>query len=195
MNIADIPTTLVQRFEALRAAFATQPYPVWDERAQRLRRFREMLIANEPAIVKAIDADFGGRPSFETDMAELWPSLEEIKVALKQGRQWMKPQRTPVAKWFLPAGAQVLPQPLGVVGIIVPWNYPLFLSVAPMAAALAAGNRMLVKMSEYTPRFSALFAELCAATFDANEVDVVTGGADVAAQFSALPFDHLLFTG
>ena len=187
--------TLDKRLARQRAAFAAEPYPTWEVRADRLRRLQQMLGEHEPAITTAIDEDFGGRPRFETDLAEVWPSLEEIKVALREGRGWMRAQRAPVAKWFLPAQAQVLPQPLGVVGIIVPWNYPLFLAVAPLTAALVAGNRVLVKMSEYTPRFSALFAALCAQAFRADEVDVVTGDASVAAQFSALPLDHLLFTG
>ncbi len=195
MKIADAPTALALRLEAQRTAFAAEPYPTWEVRADRLRRLQKLLTAHEPEIAQAIDADFGGRPRFETDLAEVWPSLEEVKVALREGRGWMKAQRAPVAKWFLPAGAQVLPQPLGVVGIVVPWNYPLFLAVAPMAAAIAAGNRVLVKMSEYTPHFSALFAQLCAKAFRADEVDVVAGDAGVAAQFAALPFDHLLFTG
>ena len=195
MHTADAPTDLATRFDVQRSAFAAAPFPAWDLRADRLRRLQQLLVAHEAPIAQAIDADFAGRPHFETDVAEIWPSLEELKSALRHGRRWMKPRRAPVAKWFLPAGAQVLPQPLGVVGIVVPWNYPLFLAVGPMVAALAAGNRVMVKMSEYTPRFGALFADLCAQVFARDEVDVVTGGADVAAQFVALPFDHLLFTG
>ena len=107
----------------------------------------------------------------------------------------MKPRSAWVAKWFLPARASVVPRPLGVVGIIVPWNYPLFLAVSPLVAAIVAGNRAMVKMSEFTPTFSALFQQLIGVAFRTNEVAVITGGADVAAQFSALPFDHLLFTG
>ena len=107
----------------------------------------------------------------------------------------MKPRSAGVSKWFLPARANVVPRPLGVVGIIVPWNYPLFLAVSPLVAALAAGNRAMVKMSEFTPAFSGLFQQLIASAFRTNEVAVITGGADVATQFSALPFDHLLFTG
>jgi coniferyl-aldehyde dehydrogenase len=195
MKIVDAPTELVQRFERVRAACAAQPFPTWDERAERLRRLERLLVDHEAEMARAINADFGDRPRFETDIAEVWPSLEEVKVARRQGRYWMKPRRSPVAKWLLPAGAEVLPQPLGVVGIVVPWNYPLFLAVSPMAAAIAAGNRVMVKMSEYTPRFSELFAALCCDVFADDEVDVVTGDASVGAQFVALPFDHLLFTG
>ncbi|MFZ2990314.1 aldehyde dehydrogenase family protein, partial [Ideonella sp.] len=196
--MTDLPhrtETLDAAFAAQRAARLAQPYPSWPERAERLRALQALLTTHEAAIIQAIDADFGGRPAIETELAEIWPSLEEVKGALRHGPGWMKPRRAGVGKWFLPARARVLPQPLGVVGIIVPWNYPLYLAVGPLVAALAAGNRAMIKMSEFTPRFSALFQQLCAQAFKPEEVCVITGGPEVAAQFSALPFDHLLFTG
>jgi acyl-CoA reductase-like NAD-dependent aldehyde dehydrogenase len=107
----------------------------------------------------------------------------------------MKPQRKSASLWFRPGRAQIIPQPLGVVGIIVPWNYPLFLAISPLAAALAAGNRVLLKMSEFTPRTGELLAELVAKYFAAEDVSVVLGDASVGADFARLPFDHLLFTG
>ncbi|MFZ5542494.1 MAG: coniferyl aldehyde dehydrogenase [Pseudomonadota bacterium] len=195
MKPQDAPLDLMTAFERQRAACRSAPWPSWPERADRLRRLQHLLVGNEPALASAIDADFGGRPAIETELAELWSSLEEIKAALRHGRGWMKPRRAGIGKWFLPATGRVLPQPLGVVGIIVPWNYPLFLAVGPLVAAFAAGNRAMVKMSEFTPSFSALFQRLCAQAFAPEELCVVTGGAEVAEQFSALPFDHLLFTG
>ena len=171
------------------------PFAEWDERRNRLERLRRLLEDNETRIEAAIDSDFAGRPRIETQFAEIFPSLLEIRGAIKRGKRWMKPRSAGVSKWFLPARANVLPRPLGVVGIIVPWNYPLFLAVSPLVAALVAGNRAMVKMSEFTPAFSELFQQLIASAFRTNEVAVITGGADVAAQFSALPFDHLLFTG
>jgi acyl-CoA reductase-like NAD-dependent aldehyde dehydrogenase len=107
----------------------------------------------------------------------------------------MRTERRPVAWWSLPGRARLVRQPLGVAGIIVPWNYPLYLAVSPLTAALAAGNRAMLKMSEHAPRFGALFESLVARTFGAEEVHVVNGGPDVAKAFAALPFDHLLFTG
>jgi coniferyl-aldehyde dehydrogenase len=186
---------LHQQFDRQRAAFAAHPFPTWPQRAERLRRIKRLLQRHEPALARAIDQDFAGRPAIETELAEVWPSLEETKSALRHGESWMAPRRAGVAKWFMPASAQVLPQPLGVVGIIVPWNYPLYLSIGPLVAALAAGNRAMVKLSEFTPAFSALMQALVSEVFDEDDVCIVTGGADVAAQFSALPFDHLLFTG
>ena len=195
MKLTDAPIDLSLAFERQRDAWSAAPCPDWAERADRLRRLKRILVEHEAAISQAIDADFGGRPAIETELAEVWPSLEEIKGALRHGRRWMKPRRAGVGKWFQPARAQVLPQPLGVVGIIVPWNYPLYLAIGPLVAALAAGNRAMVKLSEFTPTFSALLQRLVAQTFSAEEVCIVTGGPEVAAQFSALPFDHLLFTG
>jgi coniferyl-aldehyde dehydrogenase len=195
MKLQDAPADPALAFERQRAAWSAAPFPSWAERADRLDRLRRMLVEQEDAISRAIDADFGGRPAIETELAEIWPSLEEVKGALRHGRRWMKPRRAGVGKWFQPARAQLLPLPLGVVGIIVPWNYPLYLAIGPLVAALAAGNRAMIKMSEFTPGFSALLQQLCMQAFSPEEVCVVTGGPEVAAQFSALPFDHLLFTG
>jgi coniferyl-aldehyde dehydrogenase len=195
MNIVEGPTELQRRFELQREAYAREPYPPWPVRADRLRRLQDLLHRHEAEFAQAIDADFGGRPTIETELAEIWPSLEEVKVALRHGQGWMRPKRVPVSKWFFGARAQVVPQPLGVVGVIVPWNYPVFLAVAPAAAALAAGNRVMVKMSEYTPAFSQTFADRCGEAFGADELTVLVGGADLAAQFTALPLDHLMFTG
>ncbi len=195
MNASDTPAELHTIFQIQRAAYDATPFAEWDERRDRLERLRRLLADNEAEIETAIDADFAGRPRIETQIAEIFPSMAEIRGALKHGRRWMKPRSAGVSKWFLPARANVVPRPLGVVGIIVPWNYPLFLAISPLVAALVAGNRAMVKTSEFTPAFSELFRRLIAGAFRSNEVAVITGGADVAAQFSALPFDHLLFTG
>ncbi len=186
------PGTLL---EAQRSAHRLAPFPEWDVRRDRLERLRRLIADNEAAIEDAIDADFGGRPRIETQVAELFPSLAEIRAAMRGGRRWMKPRHAWVSKWFLPARAWVMPRPVGVVGIIVPWNYPLYLTIGPLACALAAGNRAMIKPSEYTPSFSALLQRLVAGSFSAEEIAVVTGGPEVAAAFAGLPFDHLLFTG
>ena len=190
-HILDLGTLL----EAQRSAHRLAPFPEWDVRRDRLERLRRLIADNEAAIEDAIDADFGGRPRIETQVAELFPSLAEIRAAMRGGRRWMKPRHAWVSKWFLPARAWVMPRPVGVVGIIVPWNYPLYLTIGPLACALAAGNRAMIKPSEYTPSFSALLQRLVAGSFSAEEIAVVTGGPEVAAAFAGLPFDHLLFTG
>jgi coniferyl-aldehyde dehydrogenase len=182
-------------FAAARAAQAREPFPDWPLRTRRLHALEALIRDNHDAIVAAISADFGRRPAEETELLEIFPSVSCIRHALKHGRRWMRPRRHWAGFWFLPARTEILPQPLGVVGIIVPWNYPLYLAIGPLIDALAAGNRVLMKMSEYTPRFSALFAELVAKHFPAGEVAVINGDAGVARTFAALPFDHLLFTG
>ena len=192
---AEIATELQALLDAQRGVQARDLNPGWDTRRIRLRALEDLLRGNAEAICAAINQDFGCRPAEETQLLELFPSLDGIRHALRHGRRWMRARRRPAGVWFLPAWTELVPQPLGVVGVIVPWNYPLYLAVGPITDALTAGNCVLVKMSEYTPHFSALFARLVATAFPAGEVRVVTGDADVARAFSALAFDHLLFTG
>jgi coniferyl-aldehyde dehydrogenase len=191
----DTTNCLTDTLQRLREAHARDPQPDWPARAARLRALQRLLLTHRAEIAAAIHADFGNRPTEETDLLEIFPSLSAIRHALRHGRRWMRPRRRLAGLAFLPARNVLLPQPLGVVGIIVPWNYPLLLATGPLVDALVAGNRAMVKMSEYTPRFSALFAELVARYFAPDEVVVVTGDAAVAQAFSALPFNHLLFTG
>ncbi|HEU4670514.1 MAG TPA: coniferyl aldehyde dehydrogenase [Dyella sp.] len=192
MNAA---TELGELLARQREAHQREPMPAWPVRAARLRALEALLMQHRAAIGEAIHADFGCRPREETDLLEVFPSLSAVRHALARGRRWMRPRRRLADLAFLPARTELRPQPLGVVGIIVPWNYPLYLAVGPLVDALAAGNRAMIKMSEYTPRFSALFADLVARHFPREEVAVVTGDAAVAQVFSSLPFDHLLFTG
>ncbi|MXN74201.1 aldehyde dehydrogenase family protein [Burkholderia sp. 4701] len=186
---------LTPLLHAQRAACLRAPYPDWDTRAKHLRALRTMLIDHADALADAISADFGHRAKQEVLLSEIWMAKEEIDEALKHGKRWMKPMRKAMNKWLRPARAKVIPQPLGVVGIVVPWNYPVLLAAGPLICALAAGNRAIVKMSELTPRTSALFEQLIAKTFERDHVAVVNGDAEVGAAFSTLPFDHLLFTG
>jgi coniferyl-aldehyde dehydrogenase len=188
-------TTLQDLISHMRIAHAANPSPTREERVTRLRALEALVRDNRAAIGAAISADFGRRPLEETDLLEVFPSISGIRYALKHLRRWMRPQRRWAGQWFLPARTELRPQPLGVVGVITPWNYPLYLAIGPITDALAAGNRVMVKMPEGTPRFSALFAELVTKYFHADEVVAVNGGPDVAKSFTTLPFDHLLFTG
>ncbi len=178
-----------------RAAYLRAPYPEWPERAEHLRALLAMLMDNKDALAEAVSEDFGHRSKEEILMSEFWLSREEANDALKHGKRWMKARRRPMNKWLMPATGIVMPQPLGVVGIVSPWNYPILLTAGPLICALAAGNRAMIKMSELTPRTAALFESLIAKTFARDHVAVVNGDAEVAAAFTRLPFDHILFTG
>ena len=166
--------------------------------AQRLAALASldlMLRANRDAIAKAIAADFGHRSHDETILAELVPTLAAIRTARRHVPRWVRPERRRVDISFRPGQAWVEWHPLGCVAIIAPWNYPLLLSVSPLVDALAAGNRVILKPSEMTPRFAALLARLVGDAIDRAQLSVVTGGVDIARAVSALPLDHLLFTG
>ena len=195
MNTLTDPLGLVATFEGLRSRHLAEPHPDWPTRAARLKSLAGLLVKHRAPIADAISADFGHRSRHETELLEIFPSLEGLRHAIKHGKSWMRERRSPVSLWFQPGSAAVLPQPLGVVGIIVPWNYPLFLLIGPLTSALVAGNRAMVKLSEYTPRFGALMAELLPKTLGDDVVQVANGGPEVAAAFSSLPFGHLLFTG
>ena len=182
-------------FQRLTRAFANERMPDAASRRARLKKISLLLRENGAVLAAAIAADFSHRSSHETQLLEIFPAMSAAKHAHQHVQSWMRAKKSWASLWFLPARNELRPQPLGVVGIIVPWNYPVLLAIGPMVAAIAAGNRVMVKMSETTPQTGALFAELVHRYFNRDEVIVVNGEAAVAAAFSALPFDHLLFTG
>lgn len=162
-------------------------------RRDRLQRSAALLRDNHAAICEAISADFGHRSGYQTMVADLATTITMLNDAAEQVEQWMQPEAAAVPV----AGMQawIEPQPLGVIGIISPWNFPINLAFGPLAGVFAAGNTAMLKPSELTPKTSQLLAELVARYFDACELSVVLGDADVGQAFSALPFDHLIFTG
>ncbi|WP_172148646.1 MULTISPECIES: coniferyl aldehyde dehydrogenase [Pseudomonas] len=188
-------TQLQATFALQRAAFQANPMPPAEQRLQWLKALSELLSGEREALIQAISRDFSNRSADETLIAELMPSLHGIHYAAKRLKQWMTPSRRSVGLQFMPASAKVIYQPLGVVGVIVPWNYPLFLAIGPLVGALAAGNRVMIKMSESTPATSQLIKELLAKVFPEDLVSVALGEAEVGMAFAKLPFDHLLFTG
>jgi coniferyl-aldehyde dehydrogenase len=182
-------------FEMQRDAFAAQRYPSLAQRRDRLQRLAALIEVHEQDIIAAIAADFGTRPAQETRLAELFMIAAGIRHARRNLGPWMAQQRVPTPLYLWPGRSRVLRQPLGVVGVISPWNYPVQLALLPALAALAAGNRVMLKPSELTARTSALLERIVAQHFSADEFAVVTGGPDVGDAFSHLPFDHLFFTG
>jgi coniferyl-aldehyde dehydrogenase len=187
--------SLEDAFHRMIALSRTAPPPTLAERLDRLARLRGVIAENEARFDRAISADFGHRCATETAIAETLLVLGEIRHAAKHLKAWMTPQRVSTALQFLPAKNRLIPQPLGVVGIVAPWNYPLQLTLAPAVAALAAGNRVMIKPSELVPQFSALLKEVISAKFDATEMMVTEFDGDISQAFAALPFDHLMFTG
>ncbi|MBN2993294.1 coniferyl aldehyde dehydrogenase [Pseudomonas cedrina subsp. fulgida] len=186
---------LQELFDTQRRAYAAHPMPPAAQRQQWLKALRDLLSNERQALINAISKDFSHRSADETLFAELMPSLHGIHYASKHLKGWMKPSRRAVGIAFQPASAKVIYQPLGVVGVIVPWNYPLYLAIGPLVGALAAGNRVMLKLSESTPATGELLKALLAKIFPEDLVCVVLGEADVGMAFSRLPFDHLLFTG
>lgn len=189
------PSELSAILSIQRAAFNTDPNPSWASRKTKLETLRDLIMGHEAEFTKAINDDFGHRAVEETLMAEFLVILGGISHALKHTSKWMKTRKAPTAMQYKPAKNMIIPQPLGVVGIISPWNYPLQLAVMPLIGALGAGNRAMIKPSEYTPRLSQLLKEVLAKGFTDEEIFVATGGVDVASAFSGLTFDHLVFTG
>jgi len=194
-DATEIAPALTARFRAVHAASRREPCPDLAARRRRLDALEALLRDNEDALVAAVAKDFGQRPRQETQLLELFPSLEGLRHTRRHLKAWLRPRRRPVSLWFQPGRAEVRPQPLGCVGIVVPWNYPIYLAIGPLTAAFAAGNRALVKFSEFTPATARLFSLLASRYFAADELVVVEGDALVAQAFVRLPFDHLLFTG
>jgi len=178
-----------------RRAFAADPLPPAAAREERLARLLAMVEKHADAFAAAISEDFGHRSRHETQMAEVFVAIAAIRHARRHVGRWMRMRRAPTAVYYRPGYNRVLPQPVGVAGIVSPWNYPLQLALGPAVGALAAGNRVMLKPSELTPRCSALLERAVAGSFAEDEMAVVTGGADVGRAFVELPFDHLLFTG
>ncbi|MCE9681037.1 coniferyl aldehyde dehydrogenase [Halomonas alkalisoli] len=180
---------------AQREAYRRVGAPSLTERRADLSRLRAALIENRTRLEEAINADFGHRSRHETSIMELGSTISGIDYLHKHLRRMMRPEKRHVAIHMQFGSARVEYQPLGVVGVMAPWNYPLVLALMPLATALAAGNRVLLKPSEFTPTINALLEEILGALFSAEQVAVVNGDAAVGAAFSALPFDHLIFTG
>jgi coniferyl-aldehyde dehydrogenase len=178
-----------------RAAFLRDAMPSHKTRHARIQKIRDMAAAYEQRLVVAVSADFGHRSTHETRLTELLVLDATAKHAQRHLAGWMKPKSVKTALHFLPGTNTLMPQPLGVVGVISPWNYPVLLALSPVIAAFAAGNRAMLKPSELTPRTSALLADAVAEFFDEDEFSVINGDASVARAFASLRFDHLFFTG
>jgi len=181
-----------------KAAHLHDGAPGADCRIDRIDRCIALLKENSNALEQTMNADFGNRSTHASALTDIMTPIVALQHARKHVGKWMKPERRAVEPWLLGmlgARAEIRFQPKGVVGIVAPWNFPVGLVFSPLASALSAGNRAMIKPSEHTPRTSDLLQQLIESRFSSEEIAVVNGGADVAAAFTRLPFDHLIFTG
>lgn len=189
VNADQLKATLTKQ----KSAYLSQGIPSLAQRRETLDQLKSLIMANQQSIVDAVCKDYGHRAHQETRLAEIFPSIDGINHARKKLSKWMKPQKRSVGIWALGARNTVIPQPLGVVGIVVPWNYPLFLCISPLVCAIAAGNRCMIKMAANSSNLCHLLQALFAENFAEDMITLIPGAK--GADFSALPFDHLVFTG
>jgi len=189
-SIDDLAPTLTRLRDSWQAR-----KPDYAQRRDDLKRLRETFKARLDAMASAVSEDFGGRSKHESLIADGMTVLGEIDHLLKHLRGWMRPTRVGVGIKFWPARAEVRAEPVGVVGVIAPWNYPINLALVPLATAIAAGNHVFLKPSEHTPRSAEFLRDLLAEVFPPSRVAVALGGPEIASAFAALPLDHLVFTG
>jgi coniferyl-aldehyde dehydrogenase len=191
-----IPAEFKACFDAQRAAYLKAPEPTHDARIADLKALGRLVKENQPAIVAAINADYGNRSEFETLFGEALLVLDGIHDAAGRLKGWMKPRRRSVDPLtFFGARNRLVPQPLGLVGVIVPWNFPLMLSFSPLVSIFAAGNRAMVKMSENSRRLAELLIRVSPKYLPEDKLAFFDDGGGRGPAFSSLPFDHLLFTG
>lgn len=189
----DSASRIDEVFEKQRAASRQHPYPSVAERLGHLDRLAALLETHQDAIAEAISTDFGNRPSQESKVLEIFGLISGCNYTRKRLKKWMKPQKRHVGLAFFGARNTVLPQPKGVVGIVTPWNYPLFLALSPAISALAAGNRCIIKMASNSQTLAKLLDQLISAEFDDSVLAVIPGVS--ARDFTHRPWDHLVFTG
>lgn len=181
------------QFEQMKAAYNAAPAPSYEDRRSVLLKLKKSLIDNEQAVYDAMKEDYGYRSEFDSLIADVLPSVAGINYALKNLKKWMKPSKRHAGLMLAPSKVMVHYQPLGVVGVITPWNFPFFLALGPAVQALAAGNRVMIKMSEFTPHTNQMIRKVVEPI--SEHVVIIEGEANMGAAFSAVPWDHLIFTG
>ena len=196
MNVVESITPkidLKNDFQAMKTAFSENPYTSYEERIAVLKKLKSSLIKYEQTMYDAIKKDYGYRSEFDSLLSELLPTVSSINYTIKKLKKWMKPSKRHAGLMLFPSTVKVHYQPLGVVGIITPWNFPFFLALGPAIQAIAAGNRVMIKMSEFTPHTNQVLRTVIECI--SEHAILIEGEADVGAAFSELPFDHLIFTG
>ena len=195
-NSMDVAALRVREvFASQRAAFQADPYPLADRRREKIKALKRQISRYQDVLADAMSKDFGFRAPAKSKMLDLLGSMLEANHAIAHLKRWMKPSRRATELLFLTNSLSVTYQPKGVVGVIVPWNFPIYLAVGPLIAALAAGNRVMIKMSEITPATNAALTRLLGEIFQEDEVAVTGEELTDPNVFTSLPFDHIVFTG
>ncbi|MFZ2162916.1 MAG: coniferyl aldehyde dehydrogenase [Sideroxyarcus sp.] len=191
----DASTRIASLFALQHAAFQAAPYPAARERLAKLKALKKQISRYQDLLAEAMSKDFGYRAHTESKILDLLSSMLDVNHAIAHVKRWMKPSRRSTELLFLSNSLQVTYQPKGVVGVIVPWNFPVYLALGPLIAALAAGNRVMIKMPEITPATNAVLVRLLGEIFGEDEVAVVGEELDDPNVFTSQPFDHIVFTG
>ena len=192
---ARVQLELEETLKRQRAAFSASTPSTLELRCAKLAKLAAVIRENQSTLVQAVSSDFGHRSHHETQILELVPTLTSIRYIQKRLPSWMRPERRQTGWMFKPARLKIIYQPLGCVGVMSPWNYPLQLPLIALATAWAAGNNVMIRPSEIMPETSAALKTMLHTAFDRTDVAVVLGDLDVSKAFSGLPFDHLMFTG
>lgn len=197
MNSLVNPDAMQLQLQHLRQAQRAAGIPDASTRRERLQRCIDLLVDNQDDLVNALDQDYGGRSPYLSKLSEVLMPINHLKHAIKHVEKWMRPEKRPAMfpMGLLGGRARIEYQPLGVIGIMSPWNFPLAMIFHPLANALAAGNRAMIKPSEFNPRLAELVERLFKQYFGEDEIVVVNGGPEVGADFAALDLDHIIFTG
>lgn len=199
MNMPEITSTDTRELSTIltnqKQAYISAPNLSAKERIAQLLALKSALLSYQDDLVNSLNQDYGQRPKQDTLIADIMPCVVNINYTIKRLNKWMKPQRRHAGLLLAPAKVEVHFQPLGVIGIMVPWNFPVMLSIGPLITALAAGNRAMIKLSEFTPFTNQVIKEMLSSIFTEDTVACIEGEANIAAEFSSLPFDHLIFTG
>ncbi|ROS04736.1 coniferyl-aldehyde dehydrogenase [Sinobacterium caligoides] len=195
MTTANTAPTLHQQLLVQQQAYRAAANPSAAFRKQQLTALKSALLSNQQALLDALSQDYGHRSATDSIIGDILPIVNHINYSLKRLSRWMKPSKRHAGLLLAPASVTVHYQPVGVVGIVVPWNFPIMLSLGPLITAISAGNRAMIKMSEFTPATNSVLKTLLSGVFSEDQVCVIEGEADIAAAFTSLPFDHLIFTG
>ena len=194
-NIVSIHQALREVFDLHQRAFRQYAPLGHAKRMEALDTLLQSVFKYEDILIEAVNTDFGQRSASETRLLEIFPVVDEIRYVKRNLRRWMQTRSVSVNWQFLPSRAKIIYQPLGVVGVIGTWNYPVLLTLSPLVNALSAGNHVMIKPSELAPLTADVIRQMVSEVFPEDYVTVITGDKDVSQAFAALPFDHLLYTG